>query len=68
MKLNSKDFETIVPASDILDKEMEALRGGVGGNITTIKCDVGKTPEGSTCATGIYEYAEGGGFNDKPAT
>lgn len=67
MKLNSKDFETIMSASDILDKEMEALRGGAGGNIITIKCDVGKAPKGATCATGIYEYAEGG-MNTDPAT
>ena len=67
MKLNSKDFETIVPASYILDKEMEALRGGAGGKIITVTCTAGKAPDGSICSTGIYEYAEGGNGNE-PAT
>lgn len=53
------DFEAIMPESKLLDEEMNALRGGIGGNIITIKCDAGQLSDGTLCAVGQHSYASG---------
>lgn len=44
------DFKRIIPESDILDGEMDALRGG--NQLMSVKCDIGELAK---CGIGVSD-------------
>lgn len=51
-----------MPASDMLDEELNAIRGGMGGDIL-VTCDTGVLPDGTECKKGITSLKPGGDGN-----